>query len=926
MQTINDILKDANDKLEIEIKSVDKNDLNSINYHAQNFMNSLRNLINAIAVLIYDKEENVAHGISIDIFDGAMSKMAQISKCSIIKRTYDSLNSSNGHITRDLDQCSRLMLYYLPNLFQIRKLTKEKTGISVLSNLEQFPYYTDTTLINYYKKIENEMFSKKGVNDSRDKFYIEKTKVVFVGGKIFYELTVTPVSDINNKFSRQIMFSKQKISTKYLVDIKYCQKDICLYDKILTFNEIMEWNYSIRPCEFINLFRLINYKKANFSNITRGNQEYQYLMRYMKDHDVNLIDILDYDEMQFREFISIKGTHSNGVLFIGLEKCRNITLSNIAYKNVLRYLLYFLRNDIIKNQRTDFGDSDMNGTDFSTKVYPFCLMPYAMNLKNHIVSVSDVFTCIPFDNQYDELLYRFLVNNAEQNGKLFTSISYIKSKFENYNDLIKSFNTRNEKFIDRLIMEEKGFCFIKGYVDDTSFILSKLKDMSINKDCDENLVIDVEKINDIINDNLCLPENEKISKDKLDILKSISNCTRLKVIQGPAGTGKTKLIKMIASVYSENSVLFLAKTNTAVNNLRISENGIRFDCKTIDKYLKSIKHYDVIIVDECSTIDNKDFKNLLKTGTFKVLILSGDPFQIESIGFGNWFTLLPKILDKDCYHYLQSNFRTDDDALSELWDNIREQTKNSFEKNNPQRVKVGEKFELSLITSKFSRPIDECIFDKPSDGQIILTLNYDGLYGINNLNRMLQMTNKNKRVIWNNKEYRVGDPILFTDTNRFGDDIYNNLKGTIFDFEISDDNSSITFWIDVDVELKPVFDSNYEFDVQDGKSRIKFIVYKSIEDIYDNDDSSNISVPFQLAYAISIHKAQGLEYDSVKIIITDEVGENINMNIFYTAVTRARKNLTIHWSKETERKIVDNLRLRDNGDDLSMLKYLNKDL
>ena len=48
-------------------------------------------------------------------------------------------------------------------------------------------------------------------------------------------------------------------------------------------------------------------------------------------------------------------------------------------------------------------------------------------------------------------------------------------------------------------------------------------------------------------------------------------------------------------------------------------------------------------------------------------------------------------------------------------------------------------------------------------------------------------------------------------------------------------------------------------------------------------------MPFQVAYAVSIHKAQGLEYDSVKIVITDANEDDITHSIFYTVVTRARE-------------------------------------
>lgn len=49
-------------------------------------------------------------------------------------------------------------------------------------------------------------------------------------------------------------------------------------------------------------------------------------------------------------------------------------------------------------------------------------------------------------------------------------------------------------------------------------------------------------------------------------------------------------------------------------------------------------------------------------------------------------------------------------------------------------------------------------------------------------------------------------------------------------------------------------------------------------------------MPFQVAYAVSIHKSQGLEYESVKIVIFDDSENMINHNIFYTAFIRARKN------------------------------------
>ena len=84
-------------------------------------------------------------------------------------------------------------------------------------------------------------------------------------------------------------------------------------------------------------------------------------------------------------------------------------------------------------------------------------------------------------------------------------------------------------------------------------------------------------------------------------------------------------------------------------------------------------------------------------------------------------------------------------------------------------------------------------------------------------------------------------------------------------------------------------------------------------------------VPFQVAYAISIHKAQGLEYDSVKIVISDEVDEQITHNVFYTAITRARKKLKIYWTPEVEKKVLERIKPQDITKDEVLLRLLGQD-
>jgi hypothetical protein len=89
-------------------------------------------------------------------------------------------------------------------------------------------------------------------------------------------------------------------------------------------------------------------------------------------------------------------------------------------------------------------------------------------------------------------------------------------------------------------------------------------------------------------------------------------------------------------------------------------------------------------------------------------------------------------------------------------------------------------------------------------------------------------------------------------------------------------------------------------------STVRFSVY-DVDTSDEDDDSLNTTVPFQVAYAVSIHKAQGLEYDSVKIVITDANEDDITHSIFYTAVTRARARLRIFWTPETQQAVLRGL-------------------
>ncbi len=101
-------------------------------------------------------------------------------------------------------------------------------------------------------------------------------------------------------------------------------------------------------------------------------------------------------------------------------------------------------------------------------------------------------------------------------------------------------------------------------------------------------------------------------------------------------------------------------------------------------------------------------------------------------------------------------------------------------------------------------------------------------------------------------------------------------------------------------------------------SVVAFDVYE-LANSDDDDAELNTSIPFQVAYAVSIHRAQGLEYESVKVVITDANEDDISHSIFYTALTRARENLQVFWTPETQKAVIGKLERKTNQKDVSLL-------
>lgn len=860
----------------------------------QNVLSQLRNFTEYIAMKVYCIGEDFDPNNQ-DLREEALKKMREDGKLRFLSKLHQLLQKSASHYTFDKDNSERLMLKYYEFLLKIKKYLYEKFSILVLENIQDFPINFDTELMEYYSKIGQRIESPTVGREKlryNDRYYIQKIKPFFVNQNIYYEVTFTIANGNISKFDRVIAFTKKELVDNYAVKLSIYKDTINVLDRNIDVLIIDEYEVSIRPCELENFAKILGFKeKYNIKS-----KEYNRLMHFIMQTGVSLTELVSSNDLYYS---SIKTKILQGVtsekFYNVLDKCRDIINREVEGQNIIKYLLYKMNNKVIKRQYNRTPCGNLSQLYLSFGCIPFDQMPYCTSLIQHNPKIYDLLWSVPIKNREHELFARFIKHNTEVENTIFTLKNSITT-FDNIEALIEKYNSMlYYKHINRRLEIYKKFIYMNGYVDDCIKIIQNLQELSSCGVTGYSLSVE----SWLSRDSYTIDDDNKNSA-----MHSMFASSHVALIYGAAGTGKSTLINHISNFWSEQKKLFLANTHPAVENLKrkVLANNCTFS--TIAKFLHSHDNtdYDLLVIDECSTVSNDDMRRILDKTSFKLVVLVGDIYQIESIYFGNWFSIADKFISETSIFELTKPFRTSNEILLTLWQRVRDCSDDILE---------------YLTKYNFSSRLDDSIFEY-ADDEIILCLNYDGLYGINNINRILQNNNPNDAIIWGINTYKVGDPILFNESNIFSPLIHNNAKGKIIGIQPKE--FEIFFTIELEQAINEIEASGYDFlleESEQGKSIITFSINKYAST--DEDDDGNV-VPFQVAYAVSIHKSQGLEYNSVKIVITNEVGEQITHNIFYTAITRTREKLKIYWSPETEKTILNSFDGRKSLTDAHILK------
>jgi len=390
-------------------------------------------------------------------------------------------------------------------------------------------------------------------------------------------------------------------------------------------------------------------------------------------------------------------------------------------------------------------------------------------------------------------------------------------------------------------------------------------------------VIDTE---DIISaaEELSGVEYDGIQKDAIRIAAK----SKIMILTGGPGTGKTTTVKGIIEVFRRayKKILLAAPTGRAAKRLN---EATGMEAKTIHRLLeaKPPASYqrnednkldgDVLIIDESSMIDIVLMYNLLKAVPDEMtVIFVGDADQLPSVGPGN---ILCDMIESGAIPVVKLTHIFRQAMDSRIIMNAHCVNRGEFpdlsNKDNTDFFFVAQQDDAALpqtIVDLCIKRLPSHFKVKPSDIQVLCPMQR-GENGVISLNNLLQTAiSKSKKAIRRGgTEYRLGDKVMQV-KNNYNKEVWNGDIGRI---------------VSVDEEDRII---NVSFD-------------NALPVPYEASELDELV----LAYAITVHKAQGSEYDIVVLPLTTQHYMMLQRNLLYTAITRAKKAVVIVGSKKAVR-------------------------
>lgn len=358
----------------------------------------------------------------------------------------------------------------------------------------------------------------------------------------------------------------------------------------------------------------------------------------------------------------------------------------------------------------------------------------------------------------------------------------------------------------------------------------------------------------------------------------------LVIVTGGPGTGKTTIVHAIINLYQKlnndstsllNEIALLAPTGRAAKRLKETTlmpsqtihkflgymGGNKF---TYNKYNKTSAR--LIIIDEASMMDlslaNRLFTSMHDDARF---IIVGDVDQLPSVGPGQVLKDLINTKEIKTIRLTKIHRQAEDSSIVKLAHSVNEGIvpENIFEKKSDRNfIQTDNDHIMPLLIDLVKRSIEKGK-DIQKDIQILVPM-YRGDVGINEINSRLQelinpLTNELDEIKHLGRSFRPKDKVIQL-VNRADKNIMNGDIGEVLSIKYKNSKPfSLSVMYDIGI----------------------------IE--YEQEELEDIA----LAYAVSVHKAQGSEFDVVIMPISTMHYIMLKRKLIYTAITRAKKSLIL---------------------------------
>lgn len=384
----------------------------------------------------------------------------------------------------------------------------------------------------------------------------------------------------------------------------------------------------------------------------------------------------------------------------------------------------------------------------------------------------------------------------------------------------------------------------------------------------------------------------------------------LVIITGGPGTGKTTTINTIIRYFEmEGMDIFLAApTGRAAK--RMSETT-GFEARTIHRMLElnggmegnagferneqNPLETDVIIIDEMSMVDITLMYALLKAvaaGTRLVLV--GDVNQLPSVGPGS---VLKDIIESERFHVVRLNKIFRQAAQSDI-------IVNAHKINRGEEVVLDNKSMdffflkrydanviISIVIQLIQQKLPKFVEATPYDIQVLTPMR-KGLLGVERLNGILQQylnpaDDKKKEKEHGGIIFREGDKVMQVKNNYQIEWEIRSKYGLAIDKGLGIFNGDMGV-------IRSINSYQESMTIEFDEGRMVEYSFKQLDEL-------------ELAYAITIHKSQGSEYPAVVIPLLSGPRMLMNRNLLYTAVTRAKKCVTLVGNDVTFQEMIGNV-------------------